>query len=76
MGATDGALLPALLAFNLGVELGQLAVVVALLPLAYVVRDRAWYQPMVVRIGSAIVAGVALMWLIERAFDVSFIPVG
>lgn len=75
MGVTEGALLPTLLAFNLGVELGQLAVVTALLPLAYTVRDRVWYRPIVVRLGSAMVAGIALMWLIERAFDVSFMPV-
>jgi hypothetical protein len=64
-----------LLGFNLGVEAGQLAVVAALLPLAYAVRGRPWYRPVVVRIGSVLIAALALMWLIERVFDLRFMPI-
>lgn len=69
----DG-LLPTLLAFNLGVEAGQLAVVAALLPLAYALRQRAWYTPVVLRGGSLLVGMVALLWLVERVFAVAFMP--
>jgi hypothetical protein len=75
LGVTTAGLIPTLLAFNMGIEVGQLAVVIALLPLAYVVRDRAWYRPVVVRNGSVVIAAIALLWLIERAFDLSFLPV-
>ena len=68
-------LLPTLLAFNLGVEAGQLAVVAALLPLAYAARQRAWYAPVVLRGGSVLVGTVALLWLVERVFGLAFMPV-
>jgi hypothetical protein len=70
MHLTAGGMLPTLVAFNAGVEVGQLAVVTAVVPLAFALRDRAWYRPVVIRIGSAIVALVALIWFLERAFDV------
>jgi hypothetical protein len=75
MGLSAAGLLPTLLGFNLGVEAGQLAVVAALLPLAYAVRGRPWYRPVVVRIGSVLIAALALMWLIERVFDLRFMPI-
>jgi hypothetical protein len=75
MGLSAAGLLPTLLGFNLGVEAGQLAVVAVLLPLAYAVRDRPWYRPVVVRIGSMLIAALALMWLIERMFDLRFMPI-
>lgn len=75
LGVPAGGLLPTLLAFNLGVEAGQLAVVAALLPLAYALRQRAWYAPVVLRGGSVLVGAVALLWLVERAFELSFMPV-
>ena len=75
LGVPAGGLLPTLLAFNVGVEAGQLAVVAALLPLAYAVRQRAWYRPVVLRGGSVLVGVVALLWLVERAFGLAFMPV-
>jgi hypothetical protein len=58
----------ALLAFNLGIELAQLAIVALLIgPLAWAGRRR-WYRPAVVQGGSAIVGAIGLGWLIERAF--------
>jgi len=75
LGVSAAGLLPTLLAFNLGVEAGQLAVVAALLPLAYAVRGRRWYQPGVVRLGSSLIGLVALLWFTERAFDLRFMPI-
>jgi len=75
LGLTASGLLPTLVAFNVGIELGQLAVVTTLLPLAYAVRERTWYRRVVVRNGSALIAALALMWFIERAFNLSFMPV-
>lgn len=57
----------ALAAFNIGVELGQLAIVAAFVPLAYTVR-RTWaYQKLVVKGGSVGIALLALVWAAERA---------
>lgn len=65
-----------LLGFNLGVEVGQLAIVAAFLPIAYALR-RSWlYQRVLLLGGSLAIAFVALLWSVERMFDVSFVPQG
>jgi hypothetical protein len=62
-------LLLALVGFNFGVETGQLAIVALFLPLAYAAR-RSWvYRRMVVVGGSAAIALVATVWMIERLFN-------
>jgi hypothetical protein len=62
-------LLAALLGFNVGVELAQLTVVVAVLPVAWWWRARTAYRVGLVTGGSLAVALVALTWLAERAFN-------
>jgi hypothetical protein len=71
LGLPQDSLLLALVGFNLGVEAGQLVIVSAFLPLAYALR-RTWiYRRMVFVGGSAAIALVAALWMIERAFDVN-----
>jgi hypothetical protein len=72
MGLPAGARLISLLAFNLGIETGQLAVVLAVMPVVYVLRTGAVYRRALMPWGSAVIAGVALVWLVQRAF----FPVG
>jgi hypothetical protein len=67
LGLRGGELAVPLLAFNLGVEAGQLALVVLLLPLALALRNAATYRRWIVRPGSALVAGLAALWTVERA---------
>ena len=65
------ALAVSLVSFNLGVEAGQLAIVAAFLPLAYLSR-RSWFYPrLVLGAGSLTIASVASIWLIERSLNVS-----
>ena len=72
LGLPQGSLLLALVAFNLGVELGQLAIVAVFLPVAYALRDtRALPARGVLIGGSLLVAAIAAVWLVERAFNVS-----
>lgn len=59
----------ALLGFNAGVESGQLVIVAAFLPLAYLARHSWFYQRLALVAGSALIAAVAGIWLVERAFD-------
>lgn len=62
-------LVHSLLGFNIGVELGQIAVVVATFPVLFVLRrTRAYRWSMTV--GSLLLIGVALYWGLERALDV------
>ena len=56
----------ALLQFNLGLELGQLAIIAAVVPLLYALRRAALYVPAVLRGGSAAAFGMAAWWLVQR----------
>lgn len=67
MGLPQGARLVSLVAFNLGVEAGQLAVVLAVMPLAYLLRATAFYRRGVMPWGSSAIACLALLWLVQRA---------
>ena len=69
LGLPRHALVPALVGFNLGVELGQLLIVAAFLPIAYRLRRTGFYQYGVFSGGSVVIAVLAAVWLIERAFD-------
>ena len=72
LGLPQGALVASLLVFNLGVELGQLCIVAVFLPLAYLLRYTRFYRALLVG-GSALIALLALVWLVERAFDVQLL---
>ncbi len=69
LGLPQGALVLALVGFNFGVELGQLAIVVAFVPLAFRLRRTRFYRRGVLILGSLLVALTAGWWLIQRAFD-------
>lgn len=63
----------ALLQFNLGVEAGQLAVVALALLVLAALRGWRGYRPVVLQSGSMLAAGVAMLWLFERVFDVQLL---
>lgn len=54
------------LAFNLGVEIGQMTIVLLLLPLFIFVRKQLWYARYALTCASIIIALVALQWVVER----------
>ena len=64
----------ALLQFNLGLELGQLMIVVCVTALLFMLRDRPHYRGWVVRGGSYAAIFVGVLWLIERTANVSLMP--
>jgi hypothetical protein len=68
IGAEGGPLWRTLLAFNLGVEVGQLAIVAVFLPLAYLLRQTRFYRTGVLYGGSSIAGLCALFWFWQRAF--------
>jgi len=73
LGLRQGTLLLALVGFNLGVEVGQLAIVGTFLPLAYALRDGWFYRRVVFGGGSAAIVLIAAIWLVERAFDLKLL---
>lgn len=75
VGLPEDALVPALLAFNIGVEIGQLAIVAPLFPLVVWLRKKsATGYRRTVWVVSGLVGLVALVWFVERAFDLSIFP--
>lgn len=64
-----------LLAFNVGVELGQVAVVCAAFSLLYLTRRSSVYVPVFMKCGAAGLIVVSLYWFCERAFMVD-LPAG
>jgi hypothetical protein len=69
LGLPQGALALALVGFNAGVELGQLAIVAVFLPIAFALRGTRFYSVGVLKGGSLLVAALAAWWLAERMFD-------
>lgn len=54
------------LAFNLGVEIGQMAIVLLLLPLFIFVRNQIWYARYALTGTSIVIALVSMQWVVER----------
>jgi hypothetical protein len=73
LGLPRNVLLLALVGFNLGVEVGQLAIVAVFLPVAYGLRGTWLYQNLLLRIGSWLIVGIAGIWMLERMFDLNLI---
>ena len=74
LGLPQDALVLALVGFNLGVELGQLAIVLAFLPVAFLLRASLFYRRGVLVAGSLVIALVAAAWFLERAFEIPVFP--
>jgi hydrogenase/urease accessory protein HupE len=69
IGLPRSEFVPALLAFNVGVELGQLTVIfTAFLLLGLPFRNKPWYRRRVVVPGSLAIAAVGLYWFVQRVF--------
>ena len=73
LGLSRATLLPTLVGFNCGVEIGQAAVVAIFVPIAYALRRKKIYEIGALRIGSVLIAIVAALWLVERAFEITII---
>jgi hydrogenase/urease accessory protein HupE len=67
VGLPHGQFVPALVSFNVGVELGQLAVILAaFLAVGVWGRNQQWYRPRFVVPTSAVIAVVGLFWTVQR----------
>jgi hypothetical protein len=68
LGLPENQFLPALLAFNVGVEAGQLAVILAAWIALHRLFGKAWYRRRVVQPASAAIALTGVWWAIQRLF--------
>jgi hypothetical protein len=66
LGLSSVALGISLFGFNVGVELGQLAIVVVFFPISFLIRKSKFYEYVILKFGSILIAGIAIIWLIER----------
>ncbi len=66
-GMPDGAFITALISFNIGVELGQIAIIgLCLLAFGLWFRNRDWYRTLFVIPASLFIAVVGLFWTFDR----------
>ena len=65
-GIPEGQLVPALLAFNIGVEIGQIVVLAACFLLVGWFRNRDWYRPAIAVPASIVVGAIGLYWFLTR----------
>jgi hypothetical protein len=70
LGAADAFPASSVVAFNLGVEIGQIIIVAVLFPLLFVVRRQEFYRRVAMPLGAAGLIVVSGVWVIERAFGV------
>ena len=74
LGLHAGQLAATLFGFNLGVEIGQLAIVTVFFPLAYSLRGLLFYKRVILQFGSAAIMVIASTWMAERVFDFKWLP--
>ena len=68
IGLSPGHFLASLIAFNIGVELGQLTIIlVAFLSVGVWFGDKPWYRARVAVPASAGIAAMGLWWVVERS---------
>ena len=66
-GMPSHAFATALISFNIGVELAQIAIIlIAFFSLTFWFREKAWYRSVIVIPSSAVIALIALYWTAER----------
>lgn len=68
LGLPHGQLAIALVSFNIGVELGQLAVISAALVLVLAWHRKKWYRQRIAIPASVVIAIVAIWWTVQRTF--------
>jgi len=74
LGLPRDSLLAALLAFNIGVELGQLTIVFAVLPLAALVLSYLMMGRAALPAANLAIAAVGAAWFTTRAFGIVLLP--
>ena len=69
LGLPAEALVLSLLGFNAGVEVGQMVIVASFLPVAFLLRNTSFYLRGIFVLGSWLTMLVAMVWLLERFFN-------
>ena len=70
LGLNPSTLAAGLLGFNIGVEIGQIAIIAAVFPILFLLRKTFIYRPVVLQLGSVALIAIALFWFAERSMHV------
>ena len=70
LGVLDEHLGLSVVAFNIGIEIGQIVIVAVMLPLLFAVRRLELYRKVFLKVAAVGLILVSGVWVIERAFDV------
>ena len=62
-------LIPSLLGFNVGVEVGQVLIICMIFPILFLFRKTKYYPPFI-KYGSMLLIIISIYWFIERFFQV------
>lgn len=70
LGVLDEHLGLSVVAFNIGIELGQIVIVAVLFPLLFAVRRLKLYRKIFLKVAAVGLILVSFVWVIERAFGI------
>jgi hypothetical protein len=63
----QGRLVSSLIGFNIGIEVGQLLIVLVALPLLFLTKNKSWHERMV-QVIAVIIALLGIFWAVQRTF--------
>ena len=66
LGLATGEKIVGLAGFNIGVEIGQVAIIIAIFPILWLLRRWQFYPPLAFRVGSFALVALAAVWFLER----------
>ena len=66
LSLTPEGLFASMISFNLGVELGQIAIVALVLPLIFMLRGGPSYQYRAMPAGAILIVAAGLVWSVDR----------
>ena len=75
LGLANAELALSLLAFNVGVEIGQLFIVSLFILFASAVHRHWWYHLFIFRGGITVTAVLSCIWIIERSFNYEILSI-
>jgi hypothetical protein len=70
VGLKGNQLLLSLFGFNVGVELGQITIVVIAFPILYAIRRTRFYRKVFLPVAAVVLIGLSFLWVSERFFGV------
>jgi hypothetical protein len=68
LGVLGEHMVLSLFGFNLGVEIGQVFVIILVFPVLYMMRNYAFFPKVILRFGALALIMLSAVWFVERAF--------